>query len=112
MRSRLLGAQARFLKRQLSLPVSTMFAVVSETVEQRSRHLRISEHARPFAESEVGGHDDRGSLVEPADEMEQQLSAGLCEGEITQFVENDEVEAGEVIGDAALATGDFRPRAG
>ena len=43
--------------------------------------------------------------MEAADEVEQQLAAGLGEWEIAQFVEHDEVEPGEVVGDAALATG-------
>jgi len=80
-------------------------AMVSETIEQRRRHLRIAEHARPFAESEVGGDDNRCPLVKTADQVEQQLPAGLGEGEITQFVEDDEVEAGEIIGKSSLATG-------
>ena len=37
--------------------------------------------------------------------MEQQLSAGLGEGQVAEFVEHDEVEAGDMIGDAALAAG-------
>ena len=37
--------------------------------------------------------------------MEQQLPAGLSEGEIAEFVEDDEVEAGEVIGEPSLAAG-------
>jgi hypothetical protein len=37
--------------------------------------------------------------------VEQQLPAGLCEGEIAEFVEDDEVEAGEIIGKSSLATG-------
>src|SRR5271166_4746021 len=80
-------------------------AVMGEAVEERGRHLRIAEHARPFAEGEIGGDDDRSSLVEPADEMEQQLPAGLGEGEIAEFVEDDEVEAGEIVSDASLTSG-------
>ena len=34
--------------------------------------------------------------------MEQQLAAGLGKGEIAEFIEDDEVDAGEVVGDAAL----------
>jgi hypothetical protein len=41
--------------------------------------------------------------------MEQQLPVGLGEGQIAEFVENDEVHAGEIVGDAALAAG-ARPR--
>ena len=33
-------------------------AVVSKTIEQSRGHLRIAEHARPFAEGEVGRDED------------------------------------------------------
>ena len=49
--------------------------------------------ARPFTEGEIRGDDDRGALVEPADEVEQELAAGLGEGQIAEFVEDDEVHA-------------------
>ena len=78
-------------------------AVMGKAVEQRGRHLRIAEDARPFAEGEVGGDDDRGALVETADQVEQELPAGLGEGEIAEFVEDDEVEAREIIGEPSLA---------
>ena len=45
-------------------------AVVGEAIEQRGGHLGVAEHARPFAEGEVGGDDDRGLLVEAADQVE------------------------------------------
>ena len=77
-------------------------AVVGQAIEQRGRHLGVAEHARPFTEGEVGGDDDRGALVEPADEVEQELAAGLSEGQIAEFVEDDEVHAGQVIGEPAL----------
>ena len=77
-------------------------AVVSEAIEQRGRHFGVGEDAGPFAEGEIGGDDDRGALVEPADEVEQELTAGLGKGQIAEFVENDEVHAGEVIGNPAL----------
>jgi hypothetical protein len=31
---------------------------VGQAVEQRGRHFWISEHARPFAEAEIGGDHD------------------------------------------------------
>ena len=80
-------------------------AVMSETVEQGRGHFRIAEDARPFAESEIGGDEDRGALIETADEMEEQLASGLGEGQIAEFVEDDEVEPGEMIGDATLSAG-------
>ena len=33
-------------------------AVVGQAIEQRGRHLGITEDARPFTECEVGGDDD------------------------------------------------------
>src|SRR6202167_6640296 len=45
-------------------------AVVGETIEECGGHLWVAEHARPFAEGEIGGDDDRGAFVEAAEEME------------------------------------------
>jgi hypothetical protein len=62
-------------------------AVVSQTVEQRRRHFGVAEHAWPFTEREIGCDDDRRALVEPADEVEQELAAGLSERQVTELVE-------------------------
>ena len=40
--------------------------MMGEAIEQRRRHLGITEDGRPFAEAEVGGDDDAGALVERA----------------------------------------------
>ena len=76
--------------------------MMSEPVEERGRHLGVSEDARPFAEGQIGRDDDRGALIELAHEMEEQLPASLSEGQIAKFVENGEVLAGEIIGDPSL----------
>ena len=47
-------------------------AVVGEPVEQRGGHLCVSEDACPFTEAEVGGDNDAGALVQPAQQMEEQ----------------------------------------
>ena len=57
-------------------------AVMSEAIEKRGRHLGVAEHAGPFGEVKVCRHDDGRPLVEPADEVEQELTAGLCERQI------------------------------
>ena len=47
-----------------------------------------------------------GALVESAEQVEQQLPAGLAlNGEIAEFVEDDEIEVGEIIGEPSLAAG-------
>jgi hypothetical protein len=56
-------------------------AVMGQAIEQSGRHLGVCKDARPFAESKIGGENDRGALVEPADEVEQELAAGLGEGD-------------------------------
>ena len=53
---------------------------MGEAIVQRCGHLSVAEDGGPFAEGEVGGDDDRGSLIEAADQVEQQLSTGLREG--------------------------------
>jgi hypothetical protein len=55
---------------------------MGEPVEQSGGHLGVAEDARPLAEGKVGDDDDRGALVEAADQMEQQLAAGLGERQI------------------------------
>ena len=80
-------------------------AMMGQAVEQRGGHLGVAEHRGPFSEGEVGSDDDRGALVEPAHHVEQELSSGLGEGQVTEFVDNDEIAPGELLGGAALATG-------
>ena len=48
---------------------------MGEPIEQRRGHLGIAEHPGPFAEAEVGGDDDAGTLVEFAEQVEQQRAA-------------------------------------
>lgn len=76
--------------------------MVGEAVEECGRHLCVTEDGGPFAEGQVGRDDDRGALVEAADQVEQELAAGLGEGQVAQFIENDEVEAREIVRCAAL----------
>jgi len=77
-------------------------AVVRQAIEERGRHFGVCEDTGPFSKGQVGGDDDRGALVKPADEVEQELAAGLCERQIAEFIEDDEVHAGQVIGKPTL----------
>jgi hypothetical protein len=78
---------------------------MGQAVEQRGGHLRVSEDGGPFAERQVCRHDDRGALVELADQMEQELSACLGEWQVAQFVEDQEIETGDQVGGPALPVG-------
>ena len=79
--------------------------MMGETAEQRRGHLWVAEHRGPFVQGEAGRNDDRGALVDLAHEVEQQLAPGLGEGQIVEFVEDDEVAPGELVGRAALVSG-------
>src|ERR1700724_3984807 len=76
--------------------------MMGQAVEQRGSHLSVAEHAGPFTEGEIGGDDDGRALVEPADEMEQKLATGLSKRQVAEFVEDDEVHPGQMLGDTTL----------
>jgi hypothetical protein len=76
--------------------------VMGQPVEDRGRHFGVAERAWPFSEREIGGVDDGGALIEPPNKMEQELAAGLGKGKISEFVKDDEVHPGQLLGDTAL----------
>src|SRR5689334_24205736 len=78
---------------------------MGEAIEERGCHLGIAEDGGPFAEGEVGGDNDRGVLVKAADEVEEQLATGLGEGQIAEFIEDDEVHAQKIVGEAPWPAG-------
>ena len=49
--------------------------MVREPIEPCGGHLGIAEHLGPFAEAEIGGDDDAGTLVKLAQQVEQQRAA-------------------------------------
>src|SRR5262249_58714307 len=61
------------------------FAMMGQAVEECGRHLSVAKHTGPIAKGQIGGNDDGSALVEPADQMKEQLTAGLSEGQITEF---------------------------
>jgi hypothetical protein len=61
---------------------------MGEPVEERRGHLGVAEDGGPFGEGQVGGDQDRGALVERADQMEEQLAAGLRENYIVKQPNN------------------------
>jgi hypothetical protein len=81
-------------------------AAVCEPVEESSGHLGVAEDSGPFTEAEIGGDDHTRALVELAEEMEQQRAARGAERQVAQFIEDHEVELGQVLGNlACLALG-------
>ena len=61
--------------------------MMGETVEQGRGHFRVAERTGPFPEGQVRGHRDGRAFIELADEMEQQLAAGLGKGQVAELVQ-------------------------
>ena len=79
--------------------------MMGQTVEQRGRHLGVAKNTRPLAECEICRHDHRGLLIEAADQLEQQLPAGLRERQIAELVEDNEILAAQIVGQPPWPSG-------
>ena len=66
-----------------------------EPVEECCCHLCIAEDLRPFAEAEVGRDDDARALIELAQKVEQQRTAGRAEWQIAEFIKDNQVDFGQ-----------------
>ena len=71
--------------------------VVGEAVERRPGEALGAEHLGPLVERQVGGDQDRATLVALAEHLEQQLSAGLGQRHEAEFVDDQELVAGEPL---------------
>jgi len=60
-------------------------AVVGQAVQHGGGHLGVAKNLRPVGEGEICRDQQRGVLVELADQVEQQLTAGLAERQIAKF---------------------------
>jgi hypothetical protein len=78
---------------------------MGQAVEHGGGHLGVAEDLGPIGEGEVGGDQHRGVLIELADQVEQQLSAGLAERQIAEFVDDDQIVAQQFLGQSAAAAG-------
>ena len=64
---------------------------MGEPVEERRGHLGIPEDRRPLTETEVGGDDDAGLLVQLAEKVKQQGTPRGTERQISQLIEDQQV---------------------
>ena len=72
--------------------------MMGQAIEHGGCHFGVAEHLRPIGEGEIGGDEQGRVLVELADQVEQQLAAGLAERQIAQFVDDDEIVAQQLLG--------------
>ena len=70
--------------------------VVGHPVEQCAGQLLRSEHAGPLVEWQVRGDNDRAPLVALAEDLEQQLGAGLRQRHVAELVDHQQLVGGKL----------------
>ena len=69
--------------------------MVGEAVEESSGQPFRAEDLGPLDEGQVGGHQDRSTLVTLAEHLKEQLSPGLGQRHEAQFVDDQQLYAGQ-----------------
>ena len=74
------------------------FGVVEDAVEEGGGEGGVVvEDGGPVFEGLVGGQDDRAAFVALADDLEEQVGAALVDGQIAQFVDDQQIGAGVLL---------------
>lgn len=68
--------------------------MMRQSIQQGRSQLRISEHATPFREGQIGGDDDAGSLIQFCEQVEQQCAPCLENGGSQSLLDHGEQESG------------------
>ena len=66
-------------------------AVVDDAVDDRGGHVPVAEHVAPSAGLEVRGEDDAAGLVAVRDDLEQKPGPVDVDGQVAQFVDDDQL---------------------
>ena len=80
-------------------------AVVRQPIEHGGCHFGVAENLRPIGKGEIGCDQQRRVLIELADQVEQQLATSLAERQVAEFVDDDEIIAQQLLGQAAASAG-------
>ena len=75
--------------------------MVRQPIEHGGCHFGVAENLRPIGKGEIGCDQQRRVLIELADQVEQQLAASLAERQVAEFVDDDEIIAQQLLGQAA-----------
>ena len=71
--------------------------MVGEAIEEPAGEALGAEHLGPFVEGQIGGDQDRATLVALAEHLEQQLGAGLRQRHEAEFVDDQKLVGGELL---------------
>ena len=67
---------------------------VGEAVDDGLGEPGVGEDLGPFAEGQVGGDDQRSAFVAFGEDLEDELGGAVGQGEVAEFVQDDELGAG------------------
>ena len=70
---------------------------MSESVQQRTGESLGAKDLGPFLKGQVGGHHEAVMLIGPADNLKKQFGSGLGEGNISEFINDQEMESLELF---------------
>ena len=70
---------------------------MSEAVQQGAGQPLRAEDLGPLVEGQVGGDQDRPSLVSLAEDLEEELRAGLGEWDEAKLVDDQQLESGQLL---------------
>ena len=70
---------------------------MSQPIQERPRQPFTAHHFRPFFKGQIGGDDQAGAFIRPADHVEEQFRPGLGERDIAELVQNQNVEPFELF---------------
>ncbi len=70
---------------------------MSEPVQQGAREAFGAKDFRPFLEGQVRGQHEAVMLIGPADNLEKQFRTGFREGDISQFINHQQMEPLELF---------------
>ena len=70
--------------------------MVGEAIEQRAGQALIPEDARPFLERQIRRNDSRAAFMTLAEDLEEELGAGLGKRHIAEFVDDEQFDVGEL----------------
>ena len=66
--------------------------MVGEAIEQRAGQALIPEDARPFLERQIRRNDSRAAFMTLAEDLEEELGAGLEKRHIAEFVDDEQFD--------------------
>jgi hypothetical protein len=86
------------LSQSVTFPIGFQdVASVSKPVKKSPGESLGAKDLGPFLEGQVGGHHEAMMLIGPADDLEEQFGSGLGEGNISEFIDDQEMESLELF---------------